>query len=556
MSETLGDFEWILIDTETTGLRQPIFVIDLAAQRMCGWRPVGEPIQFMVNHGVNIPNEISRKFGYTREILERDGYPPLDVYEHFREYVGHRSICAYNLKFDWDNVLINEWERLGIAEIGTRGFCLYELTRRLVDPVPAGNCKLQTLRQFYRLPERRAHTALGDVLTVVDLIDRVLLPLALDRGLVDQKSIASYLNVEWYPRRLSFGRFKGRDFKDAINDKSLHEWLTWLSASKNPMTKSMGRWYLAQLASVDLDENISAIAVSAIDSQDPAKSVDNTRRGIIVYQNPSLAQLRKVVAAARERLADLEVIYSRDLNKTQVVQARLFVLLKDDYQILDELRLRRDTLEEIVASLFIIEEQLLDQISFDYEYAKEQISREYESASHKAEGVKEFPEEQQGELKELFRKLIRIFHPDRVFYDDDKKKSYTVITQLIIEARDAGDLASLREIADDYRGYLSKHGLSIDEAAGEDTEDQLSRIYMSLQSRIIEIIDKIDSLRLTKDYELAVLCARRPNHIIEVASKRRVDLVEECSRLRGEIAALTEEIFQATGEYPPLGGTD
>jgi len=26
------------------------------------------------------------------------------------------------------------------------------LAQRLLDPVPAGNCKLQTLRQYYRLP--------------------------------------------------------------------------------------------------------------------------------------------------------------------------------------------------------------------------------------------------------------------------------------------------------------------------------------------------------------------------------------------------------------------
>ena len=46
-----------------------------------------------------------------------------------------------------------------------RGVLCDALAQRLMDPVPAGNCKLQTLRQYYRLPERGAHTALGDVET-------------------------------------------------------------------------------------------------------------------------------------------------------------------------------------------------------------------------------------------------------------------------------------------------------------------------------------------------------------------------------------------------------
>ena len=33
--------DWFLIDTETTGLSAPIFVVELAAQKMRGWEPEG-----------------------------------------------------------------------------------------------------------------------------------------------------------------------------------------------------------------------------------------------------------------------------------------------------------------------------------------------------------------------------------------------------------------------------------------------------------------------------------------------------------------------------------
>lgn len=174
---------WLLLDTETTGFSAPIFAVDLAAQRMRGWEREGEPFRRLLNHGCEIPAEAARVNGYTREILERDGSPPTEVYREFREYAGALPVVAYHLEFDWDKVLVPEWRRLGIPPIGGRGWCALKLAQRLLDPVSAGNCKLQMLRQFYRLPERGAHTALGDVETVIDLMQQVLRPLAEKRGL-------------------------------------------------------------------------------------------------------------------------------------------------------------------------------------------------------------------------------------------------------------------------------------------------------------------------------------------------------------------------------------
>ena len=174
---------WLLINTETTGLSVPIFVVELAAQRMRGWESNGEAFRKLLNQNQDIPAEPSRVHGYTREILERDGEPPLQVYREFAEYAGNLPLVSFNLEYDLDEVLKPEWKRLRVAPIGSQGFCALRLAQRLLDPVPAGNCKLQTLRQYYRLPERGAHTALGDVQTVVDLFGNVLRPIAEHRGL-------------------------------------------------------------------------------------------------------------------------------------------------------------------------------------------------------------------------------------------------------------------------------------------------------------------------------------------------------------------------------------
>ena len=213
ISNDMNNTDWTLIDTETTGLSAPMFVVELAAQNMHGWEPKGEPFRRLLNQTADIPPEASRVHGYTREILERDGDPAVAVYRDFSLYVGGRPIVSYNLDYDLVEVLKPEWLQLGIEPIGTTGFCALRLAQRMLDPVPAGNCKLQTLRQFYRLPERGAHTALGDVQTVSDLMANVLRPIAEHRGLKSWSDVCAYTRAEWFPSRVAFGKFKGRDFQ-------------------------------------------------------------------------------------------------------------------------------------------------------------------------------------------------------------------------------------------------------------------------------------------------------------------------------------------------------
>src|SRR5229473_3304971 len=133
----MNDKVWILLDTETNGVIVPIFVVELAAQRMRGWQPDGEPFRKLLNQNADIPPEASRVHGYTREILERDGEPALDVYRAFADYTGELPIVSYNVEYDFEQVLMPEWNRLGIKPIGAVGFCALRLAQRLLDPVPA-----------------------------------------------------------------------------------------------------------------------------------------------------------------------------------------------------------------------------------------------------------------------------------------------------------------------------------------------------------------------------------------------------------------------------------
>ena len=456
----MNNTDWVLIDTETNGLNAPIFVVELAAQKMHGWEPYGDPFRRLINQNADIPPEATRVHGYTREILERDGDPPASVYRDFSLYVGGRPLVSYNLEYDLDEVLKPEWARLGIEPIGASGFCALRLAQRLLDPVPAGNCKLQTLRQFYRLPERGAHTALGDVETVSDLMANVLQPIAERRGLRAWSDICAYTTADWFPSRIAFGKFKGKDFRDARTDEPLRDWLKWLSSSSNPRSASMGKWYLERLKTVDdEDEDIPSLSEIAVEpNTQPRRQTVETAKGIVVYVHPEIGVLRSMVAAARSRLAEIETDYTRDHCAVEATQAKLFNLVREHYQRRDRLRLLVDHRRKYLNVLISSGEEEAEQTETDYQKARAQSDANYDGAAKAAANKKELSAEQEAELKTLFIKLVKLYHPDRHAGKADTFDTYEKLMSAINRAREDGDIELLREIASDANSFILRQG--------------------------------------------------------------------------------------------------
>ena len=424
--------EWILLDTETTGFASPIFVVELAAQRMCGWIPAGEPFRKLLNQNEDIPTEASRVHGYTREILERDGEVPLQVYQDFAEYAGGLPLVAFNLQYDLDDVLQPEWQRLGIGTIGSRGFCALRLAQRLLDPVPAGNCKLQTLRQYYRLPERGAHTALGDVQTVADLMAQVLRPIAGHRGLDRWEKLVVFAAEEWFPSRIAFGKHKGRLIQEARKDADLRGWLDWLAKSANARNAKMGRWYLRQLEITTAPPDATMFAMPEIGSEPQHGTAAHVgHAGLVIYLNPELEQLRQLVAGARARLAELEVNFTKEKSGVDVMQAVLFRQLREHYQQRDRLRLIVDYRRKFLDSLVRGGEEEAKQAEANYEQAKAQTDKDYEETAAAVADKKQLTADEAAELSRLWKKLVKLYHPDRFADQPDKLETYHKLTAAI-----------------------------------------------------------------------------------------------------------------------------
>lgn len=181
---------WVIVDVETDGLYEPIHVVEVAAQLMKGWEPVGQPFRKLLNHNVPIPSEVVAIHGYTQKFLKEHGLDPFHVYELFRDYAQDHPVVAHNLSFDWNRCLVPEWGRLGIPEIGRRGFCTMTLARRLVRETRS--YRLDVLKDYFRLPSRQSHRAENDVLTVVDLFEQVYRPRLEPAELDTFKGIAAF----------------------------------------------------------------------------------------------------------------------------------------------------------------------------------------------------------------------------------------------------------------------------------------------------------------------------------------------------------------------------
>jgi hypothetical protein len=540
------NMDWVLIDATTTGFQIPIYPVELAAQQMDGWKTKGDPFRRIIKQTVEVPPEVSRVNGYTQEILERDGDAPVDVYRDFDAYVGRLPIGSYNLGYDLDQVLAPDWERTGIKPIGSRGFCILELTQRLLDPSPAGDCKLQTLRQFYRLPERGSQSALSDMLTVADLLEKILQPMAESKGLHNWDDVCRFVNEPWYPRRIRMGKFKGTDFKEALVNKDLHDWLKWLADSTNERSASMGKWYLQQLDSCSDQSTESPIFVVSPTARG-SSHVARDGNSLTIYSNPDLDALRRAIELVRDRLAELEAQYTRELNAVTVVQAQLFSLLRTRYQKRDRLKntvhYRRTFLEFVLRGE---EEDATTQAAASTKANKE-VDSEYERASKSADSKKSLTESEEKELTLLYRKLVNLYHPDRFANDPQKAASYQKLTTTINQAREDGNIEMLREIAKDASGFMQRNNFGSLDFSDEVQLGKLRKLLTSLEAELLKVIELRNGLLESAEYELYKLSTLNPQ-IVEHAAKDHSNLIDaEIQELTQEASRLEKEIVELTG---------
>lgn len=185
----LGSDEWLVIDTETSGLMNPIYAVEIAAQRMKGSAPVGEAFRVFLNHNVDLEPAAIATHGYTREFLRKKGLPPKEAHRQFAAYAASRPIASHNLAYDYRRVLQPEWDRLGIPALCPPAFCTVMLSRRCLPEV--SSVALSRLAEEFHLGDV-SHQAAEDVLLTVNLFSKVLAPRLSSAGIKDLNGILKF----------------------------------------------------------------------------------------------------------------------------------------------------------------------------------------------------------------------------------------------------------------------------------------------------------------------------------------------------------------------------
>ncbi len=264
----------------------------------------------------------------------------------------------------------------------------------------------------------------------------------------------------------------------------------------------------------------------------------------ILYVSPELEQLRQLVAGAQAQLAELEVEYTKDKSRVDVIQAALFRHLREHYQKRDRLRLAVDYRRKFLDSLTRDDRQEGMKAAEDYERAQAQTDQDYEELAAAADKKKQLTAEQEAELILLWKKLVKLYHPDRFANEPDKLETYHKLTAAINQAKDTGDIELLREIANDPEGFLFRKGWATLDFSDKEGLAQLNRLLETLQKEIAAVAESLKELRASPDYELCQLAEQKPGVLDELAAERAKQLEVENADLEIQAERLAKEIKQ------------
>jgi len=167
---------------------------------------------------------------------------------------------------------------------------------------------------------------------------------------------------------------------------------------------------------------------------------------------------------------------------------------------------------------------------------------------------KELTAEEAAETSRLWRKLVRLYQPDRFAQEPEKQETYHRLTAAINAAKECGDLATLRMIADDPHGFILRQGWAALDFREEDQINQLRRLWESIELEVVRVLEAMNELRESPDYELHRLTQQSPEFFDETVSLHLESLDKELASLQSEANKLAGEIEELTGE--PAAGTE
>ena len=192
-------------------------------------------------------------------------------------------------------------------------------------------------------------------------------------------------------------------------------------------------------------------------------------------------------------------------------------------------------------------EEEAKQAEADYERARTQADKDYEETAAAVADKAPLTLDEETELNRLWKKLVKLYHPDRFAHEPDKLATYEKLTAAINRAKDSGDMATLREIAEDPHTFILRQGWTSLDFTDEIELAQLRHLHETLQLEIVAVIESLNRLRESPDYELCQISEHKPGVLEELAAERAALLAQESAELERKADRLAEEIKELSG---------
>jgi hypothetical protein len=272
---------------------------------------------------------------------------------------------------------------------------------------------------------------------------------------------------------------------------------------------------------------------------------------VVTYESPDAKSLRARVDAARAHLAELEISYTIDKARVDSLQARLFQRLRTYRQERDRLRLLVDYRRQFLTGVLHGDEGEAERVKQAHREAERRNEREYEETAQILAAKKELTAEDEAELGKLWKSLVKLYHPDRFAHEPDKLETYGKLTAAVNRAKDNGDFATLRQIANDPHGFILKQGWASLDFRDEEQVKRLEKLLESLEAEIRSVAEAHRRLRQSPEFELYELTFKKPAMLDTVADRQTKQLEQEIADLILEAERLAGEIEKRTGSPAP-----
>ena len=210
----------IFFDTETTGNTERDFLCQLA------YKSDKETFSALYKPPIKIPPEASAIHHITNKMVEdKPIFKEIPNFKKVKNIFEEKDavVVAHNAQFD---LMIMKKEGI----VPPNFICTLRLARHLDPDGEIGKYNLQYLRYFLELEiEATAHDAMGDVLVLEKLYERLKKKLMEENGVDENEVINKMIEISSHPslfKYINFGKYNGKELeKIAQVDRGYLEWL-------------------------------------------------------------------------------------------------------------------------------------------------------------------------------------------------------------------------------------------------------------------------------------------------------------------------------------------